>query len=81
MPPLPVISGANLIRFLQRLGYSKLRQRGSHVRMVLRNDRGQWHETVPLHSEVHRGTLRSILRNVNRATQISHDELICMLNE
>lgn len=76
MPRLPVVSGRELIAFMQSLGYGALRQRGSHIRVELRNDRGVWTETVPDHKEVSKGTLRSIFRRMNEATGIDVDELI-----
>ncbi len=80
MPPLPIVSGKKLIAFLESLGYVNLRKRGSHVRLRLRNDRGEWHETVPYHPEVARGTLRSILRRAVLATGMEVDHLIDLLS-
>lgn len=56
---LPVVSGRQAIRALQTLGFEEVSQRGSHVK--LRNDTGRT-AIVPLHNELARGTLRSILR-------------------
>ena len=58
MPKLPRVSGAEVIRALQRLGFEKIRQNGSHV--VMR--RGSSGCVVPLHSEVKVGTLAGVLR-------------------
>lgn len=58
---LPVVSGAQLIRALQRLGWQVARQRGSHVR--LRHPDRRTFLVVPLHRELKRGTLRGILRD------------------
>jgi predicted RNA binding protein YcfA (HicA-like mRNA interferase family) len=58
MPRLPVLSGQEVIRILERLGFEQARQRGSHV--VLR--RGTTGCVVPLHAEVKRGTLAGIIR-------------------
>jgi predicted RNA binding protein YcfA (HicA-like mRNA interferase family) len=44
---------------LSKLGYTTLRQKGSHVRLVCP---GRTPVTVPLHHEIDRGTLRGILR-------------------
>jgi predicted RNA binding protein YcfA (HicA-like mRNA interferase family) len=62
-PALPVVSGAELIAALERVGYRVVRQRGSHVR--LRADGGTRRKpvTVPLHREVRPGLLRAILRD------------------
>jgi predicted RNA binding protein YcfA (HicA-like mRNA interferase family) len=63
------------------LGYVVMRQRGSHVRLEIRNDRGTWTETVPLHREVARGTLRGILKRLTQATGLELDELVERLAE
>lgn len=58
---LPVVSGAQLIRVLEQLGWEVLRQRGSHVRLK-HADRSTF-LVVPLHRELKRGTLSGILRD------------------
>ncbi len=58
---LPVVSGAQLIRVLEQLGWEVVRQRGSHVRLRHR-DRSTF-LVVPLHRELKRGTLSGILRD------------------
>jgi predicted RNA binding protein YcfA (HicA-like mRNA interferase family) len=66
---LPVVSGAQLIRALKRLGWETVRQRGSHVR--LRHPERRTFLVVPLHKELKRGTLRGILKDAD----VSVDEL------
>lgn len=68
MPRLPVLSGAKLIKALERLGFEQVRQRGSHV--VMR--RGSDGTVVPLHREVKTGTLAGILRQAG----VTQDELL-----
>jgi predicted RNA binding protein YcfA (HicA-like mRNA interferase family) len=58
LPELPHVSGAEVIRALERLGFTAVRQRGSHVVM----GRGATGCVVPLHREIKRGTLGGILR-------------------
>jgi predicted RNA binding protein YcfA (HicA-like mRNA interferase family) len=58
MPKLPVLSGSDVIKALERLGFEQVRQRGSHV--VMR--RGDTGTVVPLHKEVKTGTLSGIIR-------------------
>jgi len=58
MPKLPILSGAEVIKTLERLGFTQIRQRGSHV--VMR--RGSSGTVVPLHREVKTGTLAGLLR-------------------
>jgi predicted RNA binding protein YcfA (HicA-like mRNA interferase family) len=58
MPKLPRISGDRAIKVFEMLGFTVVRQRGSHV--VLRNqDKGC---VVPVHKELAIGTLRSAIR-------------------
>jgi predicted RNA binding protein YcfA (HicA-like mRNA interferase family) len=71
MPKLPVLSGAELVKALERLGFVQVRQRGSHV--VMR--RGSNGTVVPLHREVKAGTLAGILRQAS----VTPDELIGMV--
>ena len=58
MPKLPRVSGAEAIRALQRLGFEKARQSGSHV-VMRREGKGC---VVPLHTELKVGTLAGLLR-------------------
>jgi predicted RNA binding protein YcfA (HicA-like mRNA interferase family) len=58
---LPVVSGRDVVKALARLGYEFDRQKGSH--MILRQSRSPHRRAVvPDHSEVAKGTLRSIIR-------------------
>ena len=58
MPGLPILSGRELVRVLKKKGFRQVRQRGSHVFMQHPDGRSA---TVPLHPELDRGTLNSIL--------------------
>jgi len=58
---LPVVSGAQLIRVLEGLGWEVARQRGSHVR--LRHPDRSTFLVVPLHRELKKGTLNGILKD------------------
>ena len=71
MPKLPRISGAEIVRALQRLGFEVARQRGSHV--ILR--RGASGCVVPNHREVKVGTLAGVLRQAG----VSAEEFISAL--
>ena len=61
MPKLPRVSGAEAQRALERLGFVKLRQSGSHV-LMRRNANGC---VVPMHSELKVGTLAGLLRQAD----------------
>ena len=68
MPKLPRTSGAAIVKALERLGFVKVRQSGSHV--IMR--RGPSGCVVPMHSEVKVGTLAGILRQA----EVSPDDFI-----
>lgn len=73
MARLPVVSGRDVVRALERLGFGKVRQRGSHV--VMR--RGETGCVVPLHREIKTGTLAGIIRQA----QLSQEELLSALSQ
>lgn len=62
MSSLPAISGDEAVRAFERLGYERVRQRGSHVRLVA-GEPGRAPLTVPRKRELKRGTLRSLIRD------------------
>ncbi len=68
MPRLPLVSGAETVRALERIGFVVLRQRGSHV--ILR--RGSMGCVVPNHREIKLGTLGGILKQAG----VSADEFL-----
>ena len=61
MAKLPLVSGTEAVKALQRLGFVFLRQRGSHA-ILRRGDRGC---VVPMHREIDPGTLRGVLRQAD----------------
>ena len=73
MPKLPVLSGADVVKALERLGFAQIRQRGSHV--VLR--KGSAGTVVPLHREVKTGTLAGILRQAG----VAQDDFLTALGK
>ncbi|MFA6047439.1 MAG: type II toxin-antitoxin system HicA family toxin [Parcubacteria group bacterium] len=64
MPKLPVISGKELIKKLERQGYIVIRQKGSHVRLK-NNDPRLKPLTVPTHKFIKPGLLHKIIRDAN----------------
>ena len=74
MPKLPAVSGKKLIRALERGGFVRMRQSGSHV--LLQQPDGRV-VVIPVHGEqtIPKGTLGAILRDIG----ISGDELRAML--
>jgi predicted RNA binding protein YcfA (HicA-like mRNA interferase family) len=73
MPKLPYVSGAEIQRALERLGFQKVRQSGSHV-VMKRESKGC---VVPMHSEVKIGTLAGLLRQA----EVSPEEFVVALRK
>jgi predicted RNA binding protein YcfA (HicA-like mRNA interferase family) len=71
MPKLPRVSGAEALRARERLGFEKVRQRGSHV-IVRRGSKGC---VVPIHAELKVGTLAGLVRQA----EVSPEEFIAAL--
>ena len=74
MPPVPVVRGSQIVRALEKAGFTVARVTGSHHIMVHPDGR---RTTVPVHAgrDIRPGTLRNILRD----TGISVDELLKLL--
>ena len=62
MPKLPRGAGEEAIRALERIGFVRRRQTGSHVVLRRFREEGDLGCVVPLHDELAVGTLRGILR-------------------
>ncbi len=61
MPDLPVLSGREVTRVFQSLGWEIARQKGSHIIMVKEGSVATL--SIPDHKEVAKGTLRSLIRS------------------
>jgi predicted RNA binding protein YcfA (HicA-like mRNA interferase family) len=68
MPKLPVLSGADVVKMLERMGFAQIRQRGSHV--IMRRDGVG--TVVPLHKELKTGTLAGVIRQAG----LTQDEFL-----
>lgn len=73
MSKLPVISGRECVKALEKVGFYFKRQEGSHI--ILRRDTPFAQTVVPDHKELDRGTLRAIIRQAG----ISVDEFVKLL--
>lgn len=71
MPKLPRVSGTEAVRALERLGFTKVRQSGSHL--IMRS--GTRGCVVPLHAELKVGTLAGVLRQA----EVSAEDFIAAL--
>jgi predicted RNA binding protein YcfA (HicA-like mRNA interferase family) len=73
MSKLPVVSGAECVKALEKIGFLVDRQRGSHIILVREDPRTT--VSIPDHKELDRGTLRAIIRQVG----LSVDEFVALL--
>ena len=60
MAQLPRVSGRGVVKVFESLGWSQVRQSGSHVILVREGHPATL--SVPDHKEVAKGTLRSLIR-------------------
>jgi predicted RNA binding protein YcfA (HicA-like mRNA interferase family) len=67
-PKLPLLSGRKLVKVFEKMGYRKVAQRGSHVKV--KNDETGSVVIIPNHKEVDRWTLKTILHQA----EIPEDE-------
>lgn len=68
------VSGVDLARRLEKLGYRITRQTGSHMRLTLAEP-PEHHVTVPAHDALRIGTLAGILQAVADRCGIRRDDL------
>ncbi|WP_072015936.1 type II toxin-antitoxin system HicA family toxin [Leptolyngbya sp. KIOST-1] len=69
------LTGQQLAKALEKLGYAIDRQTGSHLRLTT-HENGEHHVTVPNHSPIKIGTLNAILRAVTEHFELERDEVI-----
>ena len=65
MAKLPVVSGSEVVRALEQMGFVVVRQRGSHI--VMRRDSDGC--VVPNHRELKIGTLTGLLKQAGVTTE------------
>lgn len=70
------VSGDELIKSLQKVGYSVTRQKGSHVRLSCSLPTGDHHITIPNHNSIKIGTLSAILTEIAQFHKLSKQELL-----
>lgn len=69
MPKLKRISGEEAIKRLEKLGFQRICQRGSHVVLKKQTSKGNVGCVVPLHKELAVGTLRGILKQAKLSVE------------
>lgn len=72
------VSADRLIRALERLGYTVIRQKGSHIRLF--HEAASTHSiSVPLHNPLKIGTFQGILAEVAQSQSISIQDILDLL--
>ncbi len=69
------LTGLQLVKNLEELGYQVTRQTGSHIRITTLQN-GEHHITIPAHNPLKTGTLSAILNDIAQHFNISRDELL-----
>ena len=69
---LPVVSGSDVLKLLQKEGFIVVRQRGSHVSLHKKIDNKTMLVVVPMKREIKKGTLLSIISQAG----MTRDEFI-----
>jgi len=68
------LSGQELIKSLQKIGYEVSRQKGSHIRLSCTYPKVH-HITIPNHNPIKIGTLSAILNDIAISRDQTKDEL------
>lgn len=77
MPRLPRdISGKILAKLLKKYKYEKVREIGSHIRLVSKFNDYEHKITIPDHKSIKIGTLNNILDDISNYLKISKSELV-----
>ena len=68
MPKLPVVKARELLKILNKLGFSKHHQVGSHIQLKHLDGR---RTTIPYHptQEIRRGTLKAIIDDLDMTVE------------
>ena len=69
------ISGQKLIKALRVLGYERMRQDGSHIRLTT-DVNGKHHLTVPNHQPLKVGTFNALLKQIAAHHYLTVEELL-----
>jgi predicted RNA binding protein YcfA (HicA-like mRNA interferase family) len=77
MAKLPPLSGRQVVKALSKAGFEVVGRKGSHVRLKKRTPTKTYIVIVPMHPEIKKGTLKSIIRQ----SGLSPEELLKILKQ
>jgi predicted RNA binding protein YcfA (HicA-like mRNA interferase family) len=69
------LTGLQLVKNLEVLGYQVARQTGSHIRITTLQS-GEHHLTIPAHNPLKTGTLSAILNDIAQHFNLIREELL-----
>ena len=72
------LTGLQLVKNLEVLGYRMTRQTGSHIRVTTLQN-GEHHLTIPAHNPLKTGTLSAILNDIAQHFNTTRDEILSRL--
>ena len=73
---LPIVSGMDVVKALNKVGFRLSRQSGSHI-ILVKESKEKIVVVVPKHKEIARGTLLSIISQ----TRLSREEFLKLLKK
>ncbi|MBN1523620.1 MAG: type II toxin-antitoxin system HicA family toxin [Spirochaetales bacterium] len=76
---LPQVSGARLLKALEKMGYSIVSQKGIHIKAAFECKKGKHTIIIPNHKTISKGTLNDIINKVSLWADKSKEEIIDML--
>ena len=77
MQKLPPTSGRQVVKALSKAGFEIVGRKGSHVRLKKKTPNKTYIVIVPMHSEIKKGTLKSIIRQ----SGLSPEEFLKLLKQ
>jgi predicted RNA binding protein YcfA (HicA-like mRNA interferase family) len=63
------VSGREVVKVLAKIGFEIVGREGSHVRLKRKRGKEALIVIVPMHNELAKGTLKSILKQANMSTE------------
>ena len=69
MQKLPPLSGRQVVKALSKAGFEVVGRKGSHVRLKKKTTTKTYIVIVPMHPEIKKGTLKSIIRQSGLSPQ------------
>lgn len=78
MPKLPVVSGKETVKALEKIGFTVISQKGSHIKLVRVRSSVKQTIIIPNHTVLKRGTLRN---GILKTIPLSINEFISLLKK